>query len=175
MTELVRLHIEWCGVRTLELGAFSGLTELAELTIKGNQLSKLTPGTFGNLSKLEYLCILNTELENFDSDVCSVLVNLQYMHLERSKLQSFHPDTFLRLPNIQSEYLNQNPRIQIPTDGSFINSHCLLKPHIPYCNVSSLSVEMICKRQWTRMGSLGTSTAESFEISTHNIPKSSLS
>ena len=71
----------------------------------------------------------------------SGLVNLQYVDFGGNRLQYLHPDTFLGLPKLQQLYLSYNPRLQIPTDRNFINSHSLSHLGISHCNVSSVSVE----------------------------------
>ena len=55
LTELERLHIGICGLRTIELGALNGLTELTMLTVWSDEVREITPGTFWNVNSLECL------------------------------------------------------------------------------------------------------------------------
>ena len=55
LTELEVLGVQLCGLSTVELGAFKGLTALTDLSLLGNKLSEITPRTFENLINLEYL------------------------------------------------------------------------------------------------------------------------
>jgi insulin-like growth factor-binding protein complex acid labile subunit len=135
------LSVGWCGLRTVELGAFRWLTELKGLYLWGNELIEIIPGTFGDMSKLEYLNLGDNRLEYLDNAVFSGLVNLRYLNLGGNKLQYLHPDTFLWLPKLQRLYLSSNPDLQIPTDRNFINSHSLSHLDISHCNVRSVSFE----------------------------------
>jgi len=141
LTELEGLRVLYCGLRSIELGAFNGLTKLTELFITDNEISEIKPGTFKNLYNLEYLGLYRNRIEHLDSDVFSGLVKLIQIQLFKNKLLYLQPDTFLRLPNLQLLYLFDNWALQIPTDRNFINSHSLTRLDISGCNVSSVSVE----------------------------------
>jgi hypothetical protein len=141
LTELNRLSVWRCRLRTIEVGAFNGLAKLTQLRIYKNEISEILPGTFGNLSKLERLSISGNKLQHLDRDVFSGLHNLIHIKLEGNKLQYVHPDTFSGLPNIKHISFRNNPGLQIPTDSNFISSYSLKKLDISHCNVSSLSAE----------------------------------
>ena len=53
LTELKILELLGCDLRTIELGAFNGLTKLTELSIYDNKISELISDTFVNLGNLE--------------------------------------------------------------------------------------------------------------------------
>ena len=143
LTELGLLHINRCGLRTIEVGAFNGLRKLTILSIQGNDISELIPGTFESMNSLKYLGLEKNKLEHLDSVVFSGLVDIQYINLGSNKLQSLHPDTFVRLPNLQQLNLSTNPTLTIPNDSNFIISLSLSQLSISYCNISSLSVETL--------------------------------
>jgi len=145
MTELLILDISWCELRTVDLGAFNGLTKLTGLTMRGNQLCELLTGTFESLRSLENLDLSNNRIEHIDNDLFSGLINLKLINLSANKLKSLHPNTFLGIPNLRTLYLGKNPGFQIPTDRNFINSHSLSTLDISKCNISSLSVETFAK------------------------------
>ena len=113
LIELEGLHEEWCGLRTIYLGAFNGLTKLTKLYVKFNRISEIIPGTFENKSNLKYHDLRHNKLKHLDSDVFSGLVNLERIYLAENKLKYLHPDTFLGLPNIQHVILGKNPGLQI--------------------------------------------------------------
>jgi hypothetical protein len=141
LTGLLDLFVFRCGLRTIELGAFNGLTELAKLRLYDNEIHELLPFTFVNLKSLQILDLQYNNLQHLDSEVFSGLLNLVYIDLEGNELQYLHPDTFLVLPKLQALYLYSNPTLQIPTDRNFINSPSLSYHGISNCNISSLSVE----------------------------------
>jgi len=141
LTELVELDIFGCGLRTVVVGAFNGLTKLTRLSIGANEISELIPGTFENMISLEYLGLIGNRLEHLDSGVFDGLVNLKEISLKRNKLQNLHSDTFLMLPNLQKLHLGFNPTLTIPSDRNFINSHSLSYLDISSCKVISVSVE----------------------------------
>ena len=140
LTDLHLLHIVWCGLRKIELGAFNGLKNLSDLVIAGNEISEIIPDTFENMSNLVVLDLDYNRLKHLDTDVFSGLFNLKFISLVGNKLQYLHPDTFLGLQNIQYILLHKNPSLQIPTDLNFIKSHSLSHLSIPHCNISSVSV-----------------------------------
>jgi Leucine-rich repeat (LRR) protein len=135
------LKIYECGLRTIELGAFSGLTKLTDLVLWRNEISEIVPGTFENMNSMEWLVLGRNRLEHLDSDVFSGLVNIKDIDLSGDILQYLLPDTFLRFPNLQRLYIISNPTLQIPTERNFIISHSLTHLFISHCNKSSLSVE----------------------------------
>jgi hypothetical protein len=141
MNKLENLVLWWWQMEKIESGAFNGLTKLTDLDMWGNEINEITPGTFKNISNLEYLDLSYNRLNNLHSDLFCGLVNLRYINLAGNKLQRLHPDTFFGLPNLQGVSLNNNPELQIPTDGNFINSHSLSQLAISDCNVSSVSAE----------------------------------
>jgi Leucine-rich repeat (LRR) protein len=141
LTELEVLHVKACGLRTIDLGAFNGLTYLTELKIEGNEISEIIPGTFENMNSLEYLFLNNNGIQHVESALFSGLVKLKHISLHQNELQYLHPDTFLRLPKLQQLHLSNNPTLLIPTDSNLINSHSLSHLDISYCNVSSVSVD----------------------------------
>ena len=125
LSQLEILQIKGCGMRTIELGAFNGLTELTHISIIYNEISEIIPGTFVNMNSLKYLDLQFNSLEHLHSDIFSGLVNLKTLFLTGNNLQYLHPDTFLRLPNLQNLFFENNPGLQIPTDHNFINLHSL--------------------------------------------------
>jgi hypothetical protein len=141
LTELEILLVGECGLKTIEVGAFNGLTKLKHLTIIDNEISEIIPGTFKDLLNLEFIALWNNTLKHVESAVFSGLINLKYIFLPFNQIHYLNSHTFLRLPNLQHLYFGINPTLQIPTDSNFINSVSLSHLYIPYCNVSSLSVE----------------------------------
>jgi Leucine-rich repeat (LRR) protein len=141
LTDLEVLHLYNCGLRTIEFGAFNGLTQLTGLALWHNNITEKIPGTFENISSLEYLWLNNNRLQHLDRALFSGLVNLNLIGLEGNQIQYLNPDTFLGLPILQKLLLGYNPTLPIPTDRNFINSHSLSHLYISNCNVSSLSVE----------------------------------
>jgi Leucine-rich repeat (LRR) protein len=141
LPELEGLGLEWCGIRTIELGAFNGLTALTELSIGNNEISEIIPGTFQNIISLVVLNLEGNRIEHLDRNMFSGLFKLEYIDLSQNKLQFLHPDTFSGLPKLELLYLNNNPGLRIPTDSKFLNSYSLAGLDISRCNVSSVSVE----------------------------------
>jgi hypothetical protein len=141
LTELEILEINRCGLRTIDLGAFNGLTNLAVLILGNNKINNLLPFTFEKLKILQHISLKINNLEYLDSEVFSGALNLQYIDLLGNELLYLHPDTFLGLPKLRFLFLDSNPTLQIPTDRNFINSHSLSDLAITDCNVRSLSVE----------------------------------
>ena len=140
MTELLLLDVIWCGLITINLGAFNGLTKLTELSMQGNNISELLPGTFENMKRLEYLDLSYNGIEYLDSGLLSGLINLKYMHLSKNKLKYLHPNTFLGLPNVKHLHLEKNGFHQIPTDRNYINSQSLSFLGFSYSDVSALEL-----------------------------------
>ena len=136
LTKLKGMDI-YNSVRTIELGAFNGLTKLIELYIEVNEISEIIPGTFENMNSLQYLGFYGNRLEHLDSGVFSGLVNLKNIDLREKLLHYIHPDTFLVLPNLQHVQLYNNPSLQMPTDRNFINSHSLSHLSITNCSTST--------------------------------------
>ena len=141
LTELENLQADFCQIRTIELGAFNGLTNLAYLSMWGNKISQIIPGTFKKVSRLEYLDLDHNVIEHLEVDVFSGLHHLKYVCLANNKLQYLHSDIFLGLPKLEAVNVGNNKRLQVPTDGHFINSHSLSSLDISDCNISALSVE----------------------------------
>ena len=155
MTELGYLSLNYCKLRTIEVGAFNGLTKLRVLSIFCSKLSELLTDAFENMISLVELDLSGNKIEHLDGDVFSGLVKLKYIDLSQNKLQYLHPDTFLGLPNLQQLELGSNSGLQIPTDHNFINSHSLSKLDISLCNISSLSVETftnVSALEWLDLG-----------------------
>jgi len=134
-----------CGLRTIELGAFNGLTTLTRLFLQSNEVCEILPGTFENMINLEHVDLSDNSLEHLDIATFSGLVNLHFVSLEKNKQQYIHPDTFFRLSCLKYIILRSNFGLQVPTDHNFINSHSLTKLDISGCNVSSVSVETFAK------------------------------
>ena len=141
LTELQNLHLWRCGLRTIKIGAFYGLTKLTHLYIVNNEMCEIIPGTFENMINLENLNLAGNRIEHVDRDMFSGLFKLKYIYLSGNKLQYLHPDTFLMLPNLQELNFDENPCLQIQTDRNFIKSHSLSHLDISLCNISSVSVE----------------------------------
>jgi hypothetical protein len=149
------LTAEFCKIRKIDFGAFSGITKLTVLSMRGNEISEITPGTFAKTSSLELLALAYNKFEHLEVDVFSGLVKLKYIYLEGNELQYLHPDTFVGLPNLQTLYLSNNSGLQTPTDRHFINSHSLKQLHISGCNVRSVSVHTfanVSALEWLDLG-----------------------
>jgi len=125
LTEMEKLFVSGCELRTIELGAFNGLKKLTELSITGNEICEIIPGTFESISNLERVDLSYNRLEHLDSGVFSGLFNLEYIHLGDNNLQYLHPDTFFVLPKLKHISFYNNPCLRIPTNHNFINSHSL--------------------------------------------------
>lgn len=78
LTELEEIPLNRCGLETIELGAFIGLTKLTYLSFRMNKLSEIIPGTFQNLCNLEYLDLHNNTIGHLEVDVFSGLINLNF-------------------------------------------------------------------------------------------------
>jgi Leucine-rich repeat (LRR) protein len=63
LTELGELSMEYCGLETIELGAFNGFTKLIVLSMSGNNISKIIPRTFEKMSRLKYLYLSHNRLQ----------------------------------------------------------------------------------------------------------------
>jgi hypothetical protein len=141
LTELEYLYVDYCGLETIELGAFNGLTKLTRLSMKENKISEIIPRTFENMSRLEKLELTLNRLKHLEVDIFSGLINLKHIDLYGNKLQHLHPDMFVGLPNLEHLDLSNNFYLQIPTDHHFINSHSLSRLDISDCRIRKLSVE----------------------------------
>jgi hypothetical protein len=141
LNEVENLQADFCQIRTIELGAFNGLTNLIYLSMWGNKISEIIPGTFEKVSRLEYLDLDHNVIEHLEVDVFSELNNLKYVCLANNKLQYLHSDIFLGLPKLEAVYLGNNKHLQVPTDGHFIHSHSLKHLGISDCNISAVSGE----------------------------------
>jgi hypothetical protein len=141
LTGLEKLSIWNCGLKTIHLGAFSGLTNLTFMDINSNEISEIIPGTFVDVRNLEFLDLGNNGIQLLNNGVFRGLLNLIFINLSGNKLQYLHPDSFLGIPNFQFLILHSIPGLQVPTDRNFINSPSLSQLDISYCNVSSVSVE----------------------------------
>jgi hypothetical protein len=141
LVELEILKADFCQIRTIQFGAFNGLTKLKNLSLWKNEITEIIPGTFEKMSRLEYLDLMDNRIERLELDVFSGLINLQIVYLGFNNLQYIHPHTFVGLPNLQSLYLSNNAELPVPTDRHFINSHSLKQLDISGCYVSSVSFE----------------------------------
>jgi Leucine-rich repeat (LRR) protein len=117
LTDLDKLDISACRVRTIGLGAFKGFAKLTKLRISQNQISEIEPGTFDYMNSLEYLDLNYNKLERLDGAVFSGLVNLKELYLKTNNLHYIHPGTFLELPNLQQLHLTSNPGLEIPSES----------------------------------------------------------
>ena len=175
LIELEILNVVSCGLRTIELGAFNGLTKLTGLGIWGNEICEIKPGTFENMISLKLLDIGNNRLVKLHSGVFSGLLKLTYINLGINKLQHLHPDTFSALPTLEGLDLSFNPGLHIPTDCNFINSHSLLLLGITDCNVSSVSVETFANVSAMEMLDLSYNNLRTLDINIlRALPKLSL-
>jgi hypothetical protein len=141
MTQLEELRAELCHLRTIQAGAFNGLTKLTFLSTSFNEISEIIPGTFDNMSRLEELHLRANKIKHLETDLFSELVNIKSIDLLQNKLQYLHPDTFAGLLNLERLNLASNPDLQIPTDRHFIVSHSSSHLAISFCRVSSVSVK----------------------------------
>jgi hypothetical protein len=141
LVDVEMLQAGFCKIKTIEVGAFNGLTLLTYLSLESNDISEIIPGTFEIFRSLEYLHLQYNKIEHLESDIFRGLFKLKYMDLEENKLQYLHPDTFLGLKNLQSLFLSKNFGLEIPTDRHFINSHSLKHLGISGCNISSVSLQ----------------------------------
>ena len=129
------------GCRSIELGAFNGLTKPTYLSMSYNGISEIIRRTFQKMSRLEDHELAYNTIKHLEFDVFSGLLNLKYVYLVVNKLQYIQPDLFIWLPNLEPVSFAQNCLLQIPTDRHFINSRSLRLLDISECNTSSLSVE----------------------------------
>ena len=110
MTELKLLDVSWCELRTIELGAFNGLTKLTGLSMQGNKISDILPGTFENMSSLEYLDLRNNEIKHLNSAMFGGLgafhglTNLTQLLMWGNEISEIMPGTFENLSSL--EYLD---------------------------------------------------------------------
>ena len=81
LTELEKLNIFKCGLRTIQLGAFNGLTKLTGLSLVFNKIRAIIPGTFETTNILKNLDKGNNGIVHVDSAVFSGLVNLRRVML----------------------------------------------------------------------------------------------
>jgi len=130
LTHLETLVARNCGLRTIKLGAFNGLTKLTGLYIGHNEISEILPGTFESMNSLEYLDLGSNRLVKFDSGVFSGLDKLKSINLGGKKLQFRRPDNFSWLPKGLPLNLNKKPGLHIQTDSKFKNSHSLTLPDV---------------------------------------------
>jgi hypothetical protein len=141
LIKLRKLNVIYCGLATIEIGAFNGLTELISLSLSHNEIREIIPRTFQKMSSLKYLDLRDNIIEYLEVDVFCGLVNLNDIHLQENLLVNLHPDLFIGLYNLKGLFLSYNTGLQIPTDRHFINSRSLSELDISGCNVSSVSVE----------------------------------
>jgi Leucine-rich repeat (LRR) protein len=141
LTDIKYLRVKYCGLETIDFGAFNGLTKLRKLSMSGNKISEIIPRTFEKMSLLQELDLTNNRLQYLEVDVFVGLVNVRYLYLNGNKLQYVHPDLFVGLPNLKELELNFNYDLHIPTDSQFINSNSLIQLSISDCNVNSVSGE----------------------------------
>jgi Leucine-rich repeat (LRR) protein len=169
MTELDILALGRCGLQTIELGAFNGLTKLTFLSMRENVIREITGRTFEEMSGLEYLDLQYNNIEHLDADLFSGLINLQSVLLDGNKLLKIHPDLFVGLAKFEALSLSSNEGLQIPTDSHFITSHSLSQLDVSGCNVSSVSVETFANVSALEMLDLSSNNLSSIDI---NILKS---
>jgi Leucine-rich repeat (LRR) protein len=77
LTELEKLVVFKCGLRTIQLGAFNGHTKLTGLSLILNEIRAIISGPFETLKRQENLDNYNNTIEHVDSAVFSGLVNLK--------------------------------------------------------------------------------------------------
>jgi Leucine-rich repeat (LRR) protein len=141
LAELEALFLSSFKLKTIELGAFNGLTNLADLRIRYTDIIEIIPGTFENMTSLVSLTLDYNKLEHLDSSVFSGLFNLEYIYLIGNKLKYLDPDMLLLLPKFRHITLHNNLAPLIPTDRNFIKSTSLSILGLSYSNISSVSVE----------------------------------
>jgi len=141
LTELRVVVLDRCGLTTIDLGAFNGLTMLTVLSMRENWIGEITRRTFESIIGLEFLVLEYNKIEHLDVDVFWGLTNLQHIYLEGNALLNLDPDLFVGLPKLKLLGLGSNMGLQIPTDRHFITSHSLKILDIHGCNASSVSGE----------------------------------
>jgi Leucine-rich repeat (LRR) protein len=155
LTELEKLSLERCELRTIEFGAFNGLSSLSYLSLSFNKISEIVPGTFEKMSRLEDLHLRFNKIRHLEIDVLSGLVNLKFIDLMGNEFQYLHPDLFVGLPNLELLDLDYNSHLKIPTDRHFINSPPLKRLYITKNNVRAVSAETFANLtalEWLGMG-----------------------
>ena len=110
MTELKLLDVTECELRTIELGAFNGLTELTALFMWNNKISEIMPGSFEKMSSLEYLDLSKNKIKHLNSAVFSGLgtfsglTKLTRLSVLRNEIGEIFPSTFQNMSSV--EYLD---------------------------------------------------------------------
>ncbi|GFG34947.1 hypothetical protein Cfor_10662, partial [Coptotermes formosanus] len=157
------------GLTMIEPGAFRGLPKLEQLHLHNNWISRLQPGTFTNLTNLRGLHLANNRIRSLESGLFTDLINLDYISLESNLIQQLEADVFLGLARLRNLWLSENEisyihpvmfkhmkklrlicldnntKLQVPTDKPFLDVPTLENLFISNCNITTLSARTFQK------------------------------
>ncbi|XP_069694838.1 leucine-rich repeat transmembrane neuronal protein 3-like [Periplaneta americana] len=134
-----QLSLEDNFLTELKVGTFKNMTEISGLHLAGNRIEKLEVGIFEDLISLDWISLQYNLLHSLESGNFVGLANLRGLWLSGNRLSYLHPDVFMHLTKLNYLHLDENEKLYIPSDSSFLNSPTLETLDISECNLSLIT------------------------------------
>lgn len=141
--EQLHLHNNW--INRLQPGTFANLTNLRGLHLANNRIRRLEPGLFTDLINLDYISLESNLIQHLEADMFLGLTKLRNLWLSENEISYIHPVMFKHMKNLRLICLENNTKLQVPTDKPFLDVPTLEKLFISNCNITYLSARTFQK------------------------------
>ena len=102
------MNLQWNGLFSSNISAFSFTPNLTRLSLKGNNLNGLHSKTFTRLTKLEQLDMRRGRINALHPDIFRDLISLRYLYLDHNTITSISAQHFKNLPSLRGIRLENN-------------------------------------------------------------------
>ena len=108
LTNLHKLFLKDCAIRTVDKEAFRGLAILIELYLSGNYIHSLHPSVFHDNVRLRFLSLSHNPIEKLEDGLFSNMTHLQTVDLSECRLSHIGRKTFVNTLILRTLVLDGN-------------------------------------------------------------------
>ncbi len=116
LSKITSIDLSGQGIKSFNVGDFSGLSALKLLKLGDNQLTGIPEGLFDDLPALQYLYLNKNGLTELHGDLFKGLSRLEILYLYDNSLAALPPDLFEDLTSLKQLNLTDNNLETLPDD-----------------------------------------------------------